>query len=44
MAFTPSTIDLMSREAFASPFKLPFTLLNAFSQIIQEQLDNPNRD
>jgi hypothetical protein len=44
MAFTPSTIDLMSREAFASPFKLPFTLLNAFGQMMQEQLDNLNRN
>jgi len=34
----------MSRKAFANPFKLPFTLLNAFSQIMQEQLNNPNRD
>jgi hypothetical protein len=36
MAFTPFTIDLMSCEASASPFELPFTLLNAFGQIMQE--------
>jgi hypothetical protein len=44
MAFTPSTIDLMSREASASPSKLPSTLLNAFGQMMQEQPDNPNCD
>jgi len=36
MAFTLSIIDLMSREASANPSKLPFTLLNAFSQMMQE--------
>jgi hypothetical protein len=34
----------MSREASASPSKLPFTLLNAFSQIMQEQPNNLNCD
>jgi hypothetical protein len=36
MAFIPFTINLMSREASASPFELPFTLLNAFGQMMQE--------
>ena len=44
MAFTLSIIDLMSREASASPFELPFTLLNSFSRMMQELLDIPNRD
>jgi hypothetical protein len=44
MAFTLSTINLMSCKVFASPSKLPFTLLNAFGQIMQEQLDNLNCD
>jgi hypothetical protein len=44
MAFIPFTIDLMSCEAFTSPFELLFTLLNAFGQMMQEQLDDLDCD
>jgi hypothetical protein len=44
MASIPSTINLMSREASASPSKLPSTLLNSFGQIMQEPPNIPNRD
>jgi hypothetical protein len=40
MASTLSTIDLTSCEAFATPSKLPFTLLNAFGQMMQPQLQS----
>jgi hypothetical protein len=38
MAFTPSTIDLTYCKASATPFELPFTLFNTFSQMMQSQL------
>ena len=44
MASTPSTTDLMSREASASPSELPSTLLNSFGRMMQEPPDIPDRD
>ena len=44
MASTPSTTDLMSCKASASPSELPSTLLNSFGQIMQELPNIPNRD
>jgi hypothetical protein len=38
MASTPFTTINLAFRAFATPFKLPFTLLNSFSQMMQLQL------
>jgi hypothetical protein len=37
MASTPHFIDLMSCGAFATPFKLPSSFLDTFSQMMQSQ-------